>query len=75
MAAAKRCDNPNLRDTALILVDIQNDFLPPNGSLAVPNGNEILPCVQTLLDDFNWGLVVASAVRLCHDIEMKAFSG
>lgn len=33
---------------ALILVDIQNDFLP-GGALAIPNGNEILPVIETLV--------------------------
>ncbi|HEV8051055.1 MAG TPA: bifunctional nicotinamidase/pyrazinamidase [Parachlamydiaceae bacterium] len=33
---------------ALILVDIQNDFLP-GGSLAVPDGNEILPVIEKLV--------------------------
>ncbi len=33
---------------ALILVDIQNDFLP-GGALAVPNGSQILPIVNALL--------------------------
>ncbi|MDP1835006.1 MAG: bifunctional nicotinamidase/pyrazinamidase [Chlamydiales bacterium] len=34
--------------SALILVDIQKDFVP-GGSLAVPEGNEIIPIVQKLL--------------------------
>ncbi|KAG8856766.1 NAD(+) salvage pathway protein [Tulasnella sp. 330] len=46
--------------TALVLVDIQNDFLPPDGTLAVPDGDKILPIVMTLLD-YKWSLVVASA--------------
>lgn len=33
---------------ALLLVDIQNDFLP-GGSLAVKDGNEILPVINNLL--------------------------
>lgn len=33
---------------ALILIDIQNDFLP-GGALPVPEGNEIIPIVQSLL--------------------------
>ena len=33
--------------TALILVDIQNDFFP-NGALPVPHGNEILPAINAL---------------------------
>ncbi len=34
--------------TALLLVDIQNDFMP-GGALAVKNGDEILPVVNKLL--------------------------
>lgn len=42
---------------ALILVDIQNDFLP-GGALAVPGGDEILPVVRRLHDHFD--LIVAT---------------
>jgi len=42
---------------ALILVDIQNDFLP-GGPLAVPFGDEIIPLVNELQDSFS--LVVAT---------------
>ncbi|CDF81269.1 nicotinamidase [Formosa agariphila KMM 3901] len=42
---------------ALILVDIQNDFLP-GGTLAVSNGDEIIPLVNNLQSKFD--LVVAS---------------
>lgn len=42
---------------ALLLVDIQNDFLP-GGTLAVPGGDEILPVVNALLPAF--GLIVAT---------------
>lgn len=42
---------------ALILVDIQNDFLP-GGALAVPNGDEIIPIVNGIMRDFD--LVVAT---------------
>ncbi|MFB9052034.1 bifunctional nicotinamidase/pyrazinamidase [Formosa undariae] len=42
---------------ALILVDIQNDFLP-GGALAVPKGDEIIPLINTLQSKFD--LVVAS---------------
>lgn len=50
--------------TALMLVDIQNDFLPPSGSLAVTNGRDILPTAYKLLDEYEWDLVVASMVSL-----------
>src|SRR6266545_3693178 len=42
---------------ALILVDIQNDFLP-GGALAVPKGDEIIPVVNRLQNYFE--LVVAT---------------
>ena len=41
----------------LIIVDVQNDFLK-NGSLEVPNGNEIIPIVNELQNQFD--LVVAT---------------
>ncbi|KAF1990444.1 Isochorismatase hydrolase [Aulographum hederae CBS 113979] len=34
---------------ALIVVDMQEDFCPPNGSLAVPEGRDIIPLLNTLL--------------------------
>ena len=42
---------------ALLLIDIQNDFLP-GGRLAVPAGNEIIPLVNALQPRFD--LVVAT---------------
>ncbi|KAL7944201.1 Isochorismatase-like protein [Trichoderma barbatum] len=35
---------------ALIVVDFQEDFCPPNGSLAVPQGRDIAPIVNSLLN-------------------------
>ena len=43
--------------TALIIVDIQNDFIP-GGKLAVPFGNQIIPLVNELQESFE--LVVAT---------------
>lgn len=43
--------------TALILVDIQNDFLP-GGALAVPEGNQVIPIVNRLIERFE--MVVAT---------------
>ncbi|KAI0137774.1 pyrazinamidase/nicotinamidase [Hypoxylon sp. NC0597] len=34
---------------ALIVVDIQEDFCPPNGSLAVAGGRDIIPLINKLL--------------------------
>ena len=42
---------------ALIVVDIQNDFLP-GGSLAVDHGSEVIPIINQLMDKFE--LVVAT---------------
>ncbi|CAH7686584.1 Isochorismatase-like protein [Phakopsora pachyrhizi] len=47
---------------ALMVVDVQYDFLPPTGALPVPGGCDILPVINRLLDhNLNWSLVVASA--------------
>ncbi|KAI0638407.1 Isochorismatase hydrolase [Trametes polyzona] len=35
---------------ALLVVDVQEDFCPPNGSLAVPGAREILPIINELLE-------------------------
>lgn len=42
---------------ALIIVDIQNDFLP-GGALAVPDGDQIIPFVNELMNDYE--LIVAT---------------
>lgn len=39
-------------DTALILIDIQNSFMP-GGALGVPHGNEIMPAVEHLAASFD----------------------
>lgn len=45
------------QSTALIVVDVQNDFLP-GGALAVPNGDVIIPTINDLQLKYN--LVVAT---------------
>jgi nicotinamidase/pyrazinamidase len=42
---------------ALILVDLQNDFLP-GGALGVPGGDEVIPLANRLMDDFD--IIVAT---------------
>ena len=37
--------------TALILVDVQNDFLP-GGALAVPNGDEVIAVANKMITQF-----------------------
>ncbi|MFP4136409.1 MAG: isochorismatase family protein [Candidatus Acetothermia bacterium] len=36
----------------LIVVDYQNDFLPPDGALAVPGGDELLETINDMIDRF-----------------------
>ncbi|MFB6291258.1 MAG: isochorismatase family protein [Candidatus Bipolaricaulia bacterium] len=36
----------------LIVVDYQNDFLPPDGALAVPKGDELVEGINELIDRF-----------------------
>lgn len=45
-------DKQSKTDHALIIVDIQNDFLP-GGSLAVPHGDEIIPIINELQNEFD----------------------
>lgn len=54
---------------ALIIVDIQNDFIP-GGSLAVPHGDEIIPVVNTLQKSFD--LVIAT--QDWHPADHKSFA-
>ncbi len=44
---------------ALLIVDVQNDFLP-GGALAVPSGDAIAPRLHELLDGGRFDLVVAT---------------
>ncbi|SCV00065.1 LANO_0F05028g1_1 [Lachancea nothofagi CBS 11611] len=45
---------------ALIVVDLQFDFLPPNGSLAVPTGDQIVSPIAELIKDERWSVVIAT---------------
>jgi nicotinamidase/pyrazinamidase len=40
-----------MAETALVVVDLQNDFCP-GGSLAVAGGDDIVPLVNAMIDDF-----------------------
>lgn len=44
-----------MKNTALLVVDVQNDFLPPKGSLAVLGGLEILPVIREVITKFPIG--------------------
>ncbi|MBP9791966.1 MAG: bifunctional nicotinamidase/pyrazinamidase [Rickettsiales bacterium] len=53
----------------LIIVDVQNDFLP-GGSLAVPNGNEIISIINGLIPKYD--LVIAT--KDYHPRDHKSFA-
>jgi nicotinamidase/pyrazinamidase len=50
---------------ALIVVDIQNDFLP-GGSLAVPGGDEVVPVLNRYIDLFDSAALPVFATRDWH---------
>src|SRR6266446_3335156 len=54
---------------ALLVVDVQNDFLP-GGALAVPDGDQIIPIVNRLMDHFD--LVLAT--QDWHPPDHKSFA-
>ena len=39
--------------SALLVVDVQNDFCPPSGSLAVANGDAVVPVINRLAESFD----------------------
>lgn len=44
---------------ALLVIDLQEDFLPPDGSLAVPNGRDVIPVINSLTE-LPWTTIIAS---------------
>lgn len=54
---------------ALILVDIQNDFLP-GGNLPVPGGDQIIPVANTVQDKFE----LVAATQDWHPAHHKSFA-
>lgn len=40
------------RDDILMIIDLQNDFLPPSGALSVPEGDQIIDPIIQLIDQF-----------------------
>lgn len=54
---------------ALLIIDVQNDFLP-GGSLAVPNGNDIIPVINDIQSCFD--LIIAT--QDWHPLQHKSFA-
>jgi nicotinamidase/pyrazinamidase len=59
-------------DSALIVVDMQNDFLP-GGSLAVPGGHDIIPALNQYIARFSSAGCPVFATRDWHPAETTHF--
>jgi nicotinamidase/pyrazinamidase len=55
---------------ALVVVDVQNDFMP-DGALPVPEGHEVVPVINRLLDRFD----VVVATQDWHPAQHGSFAG
>lgn len=45
---------------ALLIVDVQNDFCPPNGALKVAKGDEVVATINSIRKKYKWDLVCLS---------------
>jgi len=45
---------------ALLIIDVQNDFCPPNGALKIDGGTDIIPVINKLRKDFTWDMIVCT---------------
>lgn len=48
---------PKPKKNALLIIDVQNDFCPPSGSLAVAGGDQIIRLVNRVRAEHKWDLV------------------
>jgi nicotinamidase/pyrazinamidase len=69
--AAVRGIEPGVED-ALLVVDVQNDFLP-GGSLAVAEGDQILPVINSLVERFAAAGLPVVATRDWHPPDHSSF--
>lgn len=53
---------PTKFNPALLVIDLQEDFLPPNGSLAVDHGRDVIPKILKLIDvnNYSWKAIVGT---------------
>ncbi|MCK4536156.1 MAG: nicotinamidase [Desulfuromonadales bacterium] len=64
--------NEPSRGDALIIVDVQNDFLP-GGSLAVPDGDAVIPPLNLYIDTFHGRGLPIYATRDWHPADHCSF--
>ncbi len=60
------------RNSALIVVDVQNDFCP-GGALAVPGGDEVIPILNQYAELFQSNRAVVFATRDWHPMHHVSF--
>lgn len=58
---------------ALVIVDVQNDFLPPHGALAVPEGNQVVQPLNHVLSVFKAHHLPVYATRDWHPLQHCSF--
>ena len=58
---------------ALVIVDVQNDFTPPDGELAVPDGDAVIEPINELAASGDFDLVIAT--RDWHPPDHASFTG
>src|SRR3990172_3561206 len=63
---------PITKDSALILVDVQNDFCP-GGALPVPNGDEVVPVLNRYIQEFESAKAPVIATRDWHPSDHCSF--
>lgn len=61
------------RNSALLIIDVQNDFCP-GGSLAVPEGDRVVPVINRCIDIFSAGKIPVFASRDWHPEKTSHFS-
>jgi len=48
------------KKSCLLIIDMQNDFCPPNGSLAVKEGTDVIPVINDLRKKIKWDLIACT---------------
>lgn len=57
---ADNISNVGIKKNALLIIDMQNDFCEPDGSLAVKGSLDIIPIINKLREDKRFSVIVTS---------------
>lgn len=47
-----------MNKSCLIIVDMQNDFINPDGALHVPDSENLIPKIEQIISSINWDLII-----------------